>query len=126
MCGVMPLDALLLPGERPTTFTTFHRIFAHNLPQITFRGVPTCIEDACNGRSLATTAGKLIGLVPRFAQVDDEIFVLAGQWPTGLGFDGLLQKACLVVGLSLPVDKPIAKCGICDRELGESNISTLY
>jgi hypothetical protein len=33
---------------------------------------------ACNGRSLATTAGKLIGLVPRLAQVDDEIFVLAG------------------------------------------------
>jgi len=48
------------------------------------------------------------------------------QWSTGLGFDGLLQKACLVVGLSMPVDKPIAKCGNCDRELGESNISRLY
>lgn len=35
-------------------------------------------RDACEGRSLATTAGKLIGLVPRLAQVDDEIFVLAG------------------------------------------------
>jgi hypothetical protein len=44
----------------------------------------------------------------------------------GLGFDGPLQKACLVVGLSMPVDKPIAKCGNCDRELGESNISRLY
>jgi hypothetical protein len=48
------------------------------------------------------------------------------QWSTGLGFDGLLQKACLVVGLSMPVDKPIVKCGNCDRELGESNISRLY
>ena len=26
------------------------------------------------------------------------------QWSTGLGFDGLLQKACLVVGLSRPMD----------------------
>src|SRR2546430_1897873 len=40
----------------------------------------------------------------------------ANQWSTGLGFDGLLQKACLVVGLSTPMDKPIAKCGNCDRE----------
>jgi hypothetical protein len=31
------------------------------------------------------------------------------QWSTGLGFDGLLQKACLVVGLSRLMDKPIAK-----------------
>jgi hypothetical protein len=31
------------------------------------------------------------------------------QWSTGLGFDGLLQKACPVVGLSRLMDKPIAK-----------------
>lgn len=106
MCGVMSLDALLLPSERPTTsttFTTFHRIFAHNLPQITFRGVPTCIEDACNGRSLATTAGKLIGLVPRLAQVDDEIFVLAG-------------------GQVLYVLRPVGECFQC---IGESYIHGL-
>ena len=54
------------------------------------------------------------------------LVLLCHQWSTGLGFDGLLQKACLVVGLSMPVDKPIAKCGNCDRELGESNISRLY
>jgi hypothetical protein len=35
-------------------------------------------RSACSGRSLATTAGNTIGLVPRLAQVDDEIFVLGG------------------------------------------------
>jgi len=27
------------------------------------------------------------------------LVLLCHQWSTGLGFDGLLQKACLVVGL---------------------------
>jgi hypothetical protein len=48
-----------------------------------------------------------------------------GQWSTGLGFDGLLQKACLVVGLSMPMDKPIAKCRNCDRESSGSQILVL-
>lgn len=96
MCGVMSLDALLLPSERPTTFTTFHRIFAHNLPQITFRGG----SHMHHGRSLATTAGKLIGLVPRLTQVDDEIFVLVG-------------------GQVLYVLRPVGECFQC---IGESYI----
>jgi hypothetical protein len=48
------------------------------------------------------------------------------QWSTGLGFDGLLQKACPVVGLSRLMDKPIAKCGICDRESSGSQILVDY
>jgi hypothetical protein len=48
------------------------------------------------------------------------------QWSTGLGFDGPTKKACLVVGLSRLMDKPVAKCGSCERELRESNISRLY
>ena len=48
------------------------------------------------------------------------------QWSTGLGFDGPTKKACPVVGLSRPMDKPAAKCGNCRRELRESNISRLY
>ena len=47
------------------------------------------------------------------------------QWSLGLGFDGLLQKACLVVGLSTPMDKPIAKRGNCDRESSGSQILML-
>jgi hypothetical protein len=39
----------------------------------------------------------------------------AGSGRRGLGFDGLLQKACLVVGLSMPMDKPIAKCRNCEE-----------
>ena len=34
------------------------------------------------------------------------------QWSTGLGFDGPTKKACPVLGLSRPMDKPIAKRGI--------------
>src|SRR2546429_9879654 len=52
--------------------------------------------------------------------------VAVGQWSTGLGFDGPTKKACPVVGLSRPMDKPAAKCGNCRRELRESNISRLY
>jgi hypothetical protein len=37
------------------------------------------------------------------------------QWSTGLGFDRPTKKACLVAGLSRPMDKSIAKCGICDK-----------
>lgn len=33
---------------------------------------------ACSGRKLAITSDKLMGLVPRDAEVDDEIYVLAG------------------------------------------------
>jgi hypothetical protein len=36
-----------------------------------------------------------------------------GQWSTGLGFDGPTKKACLVAGLSRPMDKPTAKCHLC-------------
>ena len=43
------------------------------------------------------------------------------------GFDGLLQKAGPVLGLSVSLDKPITKCDNCER-VGprESNISRLY
>jgi hypothetical protein len=58
---------------------------------------------ACNGRSLATTAGKLIGLVPRLTQVDDEIFVLVG-------------------GQVLYVLRPVGECFQC---IGESYIHGL-
>ena len=64
---------------------------------------PNWSRDACNGRSLATTAAKLIGLVPRLAQVDDEIFVLAG-------------------GQVLYVLRPIGKCF---QYIGESYIHGL-
>jgi hypothetical protein len=41
------------------------------------------------------------------------------QWSLGLGlglgFDGLLQKAGLVLGLPMGLDKPITKCGNCER-----------
>ena len=43
------------------------------------------------------------------------------------GFDGLLQKAGPVLGLSMDLDKPITKYGNCERgEPRESNISRLY
>ena len=45
------------------------------------------------------------------------------QWSLGLGFDGLLQKAGPDLGLSMGLDKPITKCGNCEREPRESNIS---
>ncbi|KAF2101478.1 hypothetical protein NA57DRAFT_72920 [Rhizodiscina lignyota] len=35
-------------------------------------------RSACSARSLARTAGDLIALVPRLAEVDDEVFLLAG------------------------------------------------
>jgi hypothetical protein len=45
----------------------------------------------------------------------------------GLGFDGLLPKAGPVLGLSMGLDKPAAKCDSCERgESGESNISISY
>ena len=45
----------------------------------------------------------------------------------GLGFDGLLPRAGPVLGLSMGLDKPAAKCDSCERgESGESNISILY
>ena len=44
----------------------------------------------------------------------------------GLGFDGPTKKACPAVGLSRPTDKPVAKCGLCERERREPNISRLY
>jgi hypothetical protein len=40
------------------------------------------------------------------------ITVAEGRWSTDLGFDGPTQKACPVAGLSRPMDKPVAKCGI--------------
>jgi hypothetical protein len=49
------------------------------------------------------------------------------QWSLGLGFDGLLQKAGPILGLSMGLEKPITKCGNCERgEPRESNISRLY
>jgi hypothetical protein len=48
------------------------------------------------------------------------------QWSLGLGFDGLLQKACPGLGLSMGLDKPITECGYYEREPGESNITRLH
>jgi hypothetical protein len=48
------------------------------------------------------------------------------QWSTGLDFDRPTQKACPAVGLSRPMDKPVAKCGLCERERREPNVGRLY
>jgi hypothetical protein len=51
---------------------------------------------------------------------------MALWWSIDQGLDGPTKKACLVVGLSKPMDEPVAKCGNCERELRELNISRLY
>jgi hypothetical protein len=38
------------------------------------------------------------------------------QWPMGLGFHGPAKKACPAHGWPMGLDKPIAKCGNCERE----------
>ena len=101
-------DIIGRPAASKRTPHHFHHFSSNFRSQLTANhvpggGVPTCIEDACNGRSLATTAGKLIGLVPRLTQVDDEIFVLDG-------------------GQVLYVLRPVGECFQC---IGESYIHGL-
>jgi hypothetical protein len=91
------------------------------------------------GYKIASSRGGFSRLLPtvastgcRASQLNDQPF--SGPWAwawglglgLGLGFDGLLQKADPVLGLSIGLDKHIAKCGNCEREPRESNISRLY
>jgi hypothetical protein len=57
-----------------------------------------------------------------FMVIDDDGLDHRKQWSTGLGFDGPTKKACPVVGLSRLMDKPVAKCGNCERERSGSRI----
>jgi hypothetical protein len=48
------------------------------------------------------------------------------QWSTGLGFYGPAKKACPAHGLSMGLDKPIAKCGNYERGSSGSLILVDY
>src|ERR1700735_1825651 len=69
MCGVMSLDALLLPSERPASSKRtphhFHHFSSNFRSQLNANHVPGGFPHASKMlvmvRSLATTAGKLIG-----------------------------------------------------------------